>query len=539
MDFDMRFSFVFRRKIRSEWKKCEGFFSSNWYQREYSLKISRPIYLFEHFYNLGWRMGYNPNFRFETDWYLNENPDVKESGINPLIHYVDFGRYEGRWPSPNFDPKFYAQCYMNEPEPNTALPHLLQSGISIETPQRVQVLEAVWDEGQHIGPIDGKAWYRTRFPDRKSHEEVTICGLLNYIESKGLPRIEADSFKKIEREWVSSGRLPGKVIATKLNNCAILTGSSTILPEPGVAINDEIFRTSKVYEGPSLVKDYGNVEWCNGKLKIGISGSPTPRIKSGIHLFKEHDRNYFHSIVELVSKLNMLEEDLSIPEACPILLCDDLPKSVVEAVYICKNPKRPILPLKRHHIYRVENLYYCSDICHILDAYDRVPELEDAFIPEEQMQKLSRRICDSFGKSVINSDRMIYIKRGSSYRCVVNESDIIDLLISFGFEIIDLNELSLRAQVEIFKSAKFIVAPTGASLTNLLWCNQGVKAIILYPNHPYSNKSFWQRIAKIKKIKMSFIYGRRQGDINGTQAPHDNYEIIPSILKKEIDQMGV
>jgi hypothetical protein len=37
---------------------------------------------------------------FDKEWYLNNNPDVAVSGIDPIRHYVNFGAREGRDPSP-------------------------------------------------------------------------------------------------------------------------------------------------------------------------------------------------------------------------------------------------------------------------------------------------------------------------------------------------------------------------------------------------------------------------------------------------------
>jgi len=36
---------------------------------------------------------------FDGNYYLERNPDVKESKINPLVHYVLYGMYEGRFPN--------------------------------------------------------------------------------------------------------------------------------------------------------------------------------------------------------------------------------------------------------------------------------------------------------------------------------------------------------------------------------------------------------------------------------------------------------
>ncbi|WP_444908844.1 glycosyltransferase [Microbulbifer sp. TRSA005] len=39
--------------------------------------------------------------QFDSDWYLKTYPDVAAAGVNPWIHYVNYGRFEGRRPFQN------------------------------------------------------------------------------------------------------------------------------------------------------------------------------------------------------------------------------------------------------------------------------------------------------------------------------------------------------------------------------------------------------------------------------------------------------
>lgn len=48
---------------------------------------------------------------FDSDYYLKENPDVKETNFNPLDHYLLFGGFEGRNPSEKFNTVFYLETY--------------------------------------------------------------------------------------------------------------------------------------------------------------------------------------------------------------------------------------------------------------------------------------------------------------------------------------------------------------------------------------------------------------------------------------------
>src|SRR5262249_26107225 len=44
---------------------------------------------------------------FDRDWYLQNNPDVAESGIDPIRHYLEHGAMEGRDPCPKFSTRGY------------------------------------------------------------------------------------------------------------------------------------------------------------------------------------------------------------------------------------------------------------------------------------------------------------------------------------------------------------------------------------------------------------------------------------------------
>lgn len=50
---------------------------------------------------------------FDIDFYLAKYPDVAQSGMDPILHYVRHGEKEWRQPSPTFNPKDYIETYSN------------------------------------------------------------------------------------------------------------------------------------------------------------------------------------------------------------------------------------------------------------------------------------------------------------------------------------------------------------------------------------------------------------------------------------------
>jgi len=74
--------------------KKSKFFNAKWYKSTYGIPNDfDPV---EHYLNQGYKDGYNPSELFYNDFYLSVYPDILYADINPLLHYIKFGRAEGR-----------------------------------------------------------------------------------------------------------------------------------------------------------------------------------------------------------------------------------------------------------------------------------------------------------------------------------------------------------------------------------------------------------------------------------------------------------
>lgn len=58
---------------------------------------------FSHFMEYGWREWRDPSANFKTGYYLTMYDDIRQAGVNPLIHYLNYGQKEGRYALPYTD----------------------------------------------------------------------------------------------------------------------------------------------------------------------------------------------------------------------------------------------------------------------------------------------------------------------------------------------------------------------------------------------------------------------------------------------------
>lgn len=73
---------------------------------------------------------------FDVDFYLKNNPDVVNSGIDPLLHYMNYGWREGRDPRPDFSTEFYINAH--NIGPINPLVHWVEIGKKTKLPTQPQ-----------------------------------------------------------------------------------------------------------------------------------------------------------------------------------------------------------------------------------------------------------------------------------------------------------------------------------------------------------------------------------------------------------------
>jgi hypothetical protein len=80
--------------------KQTDYFDSDWYVQQYPDLKEAGVNPVEHYLRFGGFESRDPSPKFNSAFYLEQNPDVAQEGINPLLHFVLYGEAEGRLPKP-------------------------------------------------------------------------------------------------------------------------------------------------------------------------------------------------------------------------------------------------------------------------------------------------------------------------------------------------------------------------------------------------------------------------------------------------------
>lgn len=119
------------KKLNQDLVSSKEFVDEAFYFELYPDVAKTWLPAYQHYSLMGFKEGRNPNANFDTSFYLAENSKIQELGINPLVHYHEFGFAEGRCQNPaekeeqaqhealleriekakEFDPVFYLDEY--------------------------------------------------------------------------------------------------------------------------------------------------------------------------------------------------------------------------------------------------------------------------------------------------------------------------------------------------------------------------------------------------------------------------------------------
>jgi hypothetical protein len=179
---------------------------------------------------------------------------------------------------------------------------------------------------------------------------------------------------------------------------------------------------------------------------------------------------YFHWMFDALTKLELLKRSGLFDTVDYFLVPSYKYQFNKEYLDYFNIPSYKIISEDMEHHIQADQLMVCSEV----RLGEHLPKWSCDFF------------YDSFAKSLENNKRgrRIYIARGDAAknRKVSNESKLIEVLKSQGFEILYLTKVSVVDQVKIFNSADLIVAVHGGGLSNLVFCEPGTTVLEIFPD---------------------------------------------------------
>lgn len=216
------------------------------------------------------------------------------------------------------------------------------------------------------------------------------------------------------------------------------------------------------------------------------------------------DNAFYHHLLNWLPRLMILdlfEHDFQL-ENLRFILADDLPENFLRSIIHVGVKREQLFPVKYNFNYIFPNLIVPRFFDNLSTSTFVIEWLRKKFLPSTN--------------EIAAPHRLIYISRtdatkGAPRRRVVNEQDVLNCLVEFGFTPYNLSEISIQEQAMIFSEALVVVAPHGAALANLSFSRPGTM-VLVFENE--SKEPFFATAFKCVPHQVNFIYCRDSVDVD-------------------------
>lgn len=285
------------------------------------------------------------------------------------------------------------------------------------------------------------------------------------------------------------------------------------------------------YAGGHIIRHSGNT----AIVRLGKS----EHINKGIFLGGNGSFNYYHWMVEILAKLEFLPKLPELYQNYPLLVSEDVVRipSFRETLDLFAKGCELII-LDKQLSYVVDELIYINSPNNLPFNLFGNQKFKCAYVTIDSLsidylRKVALQGALSSPAS-LNYPKKIFLCRKGGLRNY-NQEEIFDYLSGFGFTKIFMEDLSFLEQVKTIHHADFILGPTGAAWTNLIFCRTGAKALCWMADE-FGDFSAYSSIAGTVGVDLRYLTYKAGVHSTGELYCKDYY-IDLSMIKKGLSAL--
>jgi hypothetical protein len=248
-----------------------------------------------------------------------------------------------------------------------------------------------------------------------------------------------------------------------------------------------------------IVNTSGRLKTAHFMLRYGAACfTPRTQIKSGLWVVDEWSHGYFHWLTEALCKIELLQ---SLSNDDPVILPAEFKKFpyVEQSLILLGIPFIFISKWKIAH-------------------FEQLKTVDFDFPPGNFNCHLLRQLSGRFGKirqSTPAPKRRVWISRSlAERRVIINEIALQPVLSNYGFEIINLERLSLMEQIELMQNSAVIAGLHGAGLTNMLFLPKRSKVIEIRREGDTHSNCYYAMASSLQLDYYYLLANQLSGDVH-------------------------
>ncbi|MDQ0477903.1 DUF563 domain-containing protein [Chryseobacterium sp. MDT2-18] len=244
--------------------------------------------------------------------------------------------------------------------------------------------------------------------------------------------------------------------------------------------------------------------------------------------------NYYHFLLEIISKAEFLSNipgsaDLPVILDISVQQNDNL-KTIAE--FFLKGYRLQYLNHDQYHGFKT--LWFITSPNTTIPNISEGSKYEAQFtkISEKSVRFIREKVLENYdvNKVRIENAEKVFIARKSEFR-KYNETELLAVAEKYGFKAVCFEELNIHEQIFLLQNADYIIGPSGAAFTNLIFAKENSKGLI-WLGSVWSDFSVFSTLAKF--VNFDLYYYRYKSESSDF---HENYKIDINIFERQIIQL--
>lgn len=257
----------------------------------------------------------------------------------------------------------------------------------------------------------------------------------------------------------------------------------------------------------------GNLIYHNSKKALTRFHHKKVRYKNILFMGGNGSFNYYHWLIEIIPKfLYINDEILSKNNIDCIIFSSDVRKNksfgeILKAILIDINLNIKIDFIEPNYDIYAENLFYMSTFNNIVfNSKNKLSDVSYSYFCAKSLKNISEKLIGYYYSGVKEQTKRnkIFLARNAEQVRSYNQDEVLSFFQEQGFIPVLLNNMSMQEQINIFQNADFIVGPSGAAWSNIIFCRSGTKMISWLPKSLEQFSSF-SSLAKIFECDLHFL----------------------------------
>lgn len=274
------------------------------------------------------------------------------------------------------------------------------------------------------------------------------------------------------------------------------------------------------------------VDVCKDVFSCPLITTRAHHLPSALSLLGATAPNYAHWLTEILPKA-VLWTLMGFGSDVSLLVDVGLHPNIMRSLDLVLPPEQKVLLVPRRQAIQVDRLHHLSSPGHIPfepRAPDGLQRSHGTF-SAAALRLTVGAIKGALGlREDDPQDQVLFIRRNSGGRNVLNQPELDDFVASKGWRVIAPEKLTFDEQVRVFHRARMVIGPTGAAMANLIFARPGCRMGIMMSTHPATPYFYWHNLADSLGVSVEYILC--EPEAGWPQGVHSNFTVPVDAMRR-------